>query len=51
MITKVKYTTTRNYRDFTEGEAPIYVTKKNSKNILIRKKITIWDRVKDIFRR
>jgi len=49
MTTKVKYTANRNYRDFTEEEPLVYVTKKNRKNTLIRKKITFWDKIKDIF--
>ena len=51
MTTRVKYTANRNYRDFIEEEPPIDVTKKNRKNTLTRKKITFWDKVKDIFRK
>ena len=51
MTTRVKYTANRNYRDFLEEETPIYDTKKNRKNTLTRKKITFWDKVKDIFRK
>jgi len=51
MTTKVKYIANRNYRDFTDGETPVYITKKNRKNILRKKNLTIWDKVKDIFRK
>jgi hypothetical protein len=51
MTTKVKYTASRNYRDFIDGEPPVYVTKKNRRNMLIRKKLTIWDRIKDLFKK
>jgi hypothetical protein len=51
MTPKVKYVDNRRYRDFVVVEETSYFTKKQKNNRLVKKETTIWDRVRDFFRK
>jgi hypothetical protein len=51
MTSKVKYVDNRRYRDLVVIEEASYFTKKQKNNRLVKKKTTLWDRVKDFLRK
>lgn len=51
MTSKVKYVDNRRYRDVIVVEEKTYFTKKQINTRLVKKKTTVWDRVKDLFRK
>jgi len=51
MTPRIKYVDNRRYRDVVVVEETSYFTKKQINTRLVKKKITIWDKVKDFLRK